>query len=261
MTTRSARIASTSQDATGVLVEVVAIDATQEDPGAVDEEVEALDLDPPEADLDRHRLGDRAVGIAQDDVQRVAARPLRRPALDVGDVEVPGHETVERRRHPRMDVAPAGRLVVREREPGCGPEHDLLVVERPAAQGGPVDRDRLGAERVGDPLERRLDRPARRQLAAREPDRDGQVERAGRQVVGQAGIDADVREVDVAGGVQEDRARDAAVPPLVLVLDVGRVRTISRRAGSACSAPAAGVRSARIPRRGASPCRRRSRRR
>ena len=63
-------------DPAGVLVEVVAVDPADEDPGAVHEQVEALDLDPAEADLDRHLLGDGAGRVAQDDVQRVEARQL-----------------------------------------------------------------------------------------------------------------------------------------------------------------------------------------
>ena len=88
-------------DAPGVLVEVVAVDAADEDARAVDEQVEARDLDPAEADLDRHLLGDVAVGVAQDDVQRVEVRLLGGPALDVGDVEVPG-------RRGRRAAAPSG---------------------------------------------------------------------------------------------------------------------------------------------------------
>ncbi len=53
-------------DAPGVLVEVVAVDAAEEDAGAVDQQVEALDLDPAEPDLDGHLLGDVAVRVAQD---------------------------------------------------------------------------------------------------------------------------------------------------------------------------------------------------
>ena len=98
-----------------------------------------------------------------------------------------------------------------------------------------------------------------RQVAPGEPDRDGQVERAGRQVVGEAGVDPDVGEVDRLGRVQVDRAGDAAVPPLVLVLDVGRVGPLDDRAAGACWRRVGAGRSGRTPRRGGSPCRRRSR--
>ena len=93
-------------DAPGVLVEVVAVDAADEDARAVDEQVEPADLDAPEPDLDRHRLGDGAVRGPQRDMKRVQIRLLCGPAADVRDVDVPGHETVERRRHPGMDASP-----------------------------------------------------------------------------------------------------------------------------------------------------------
>ena len=77
-----------------------------------------------------------------------------------------------------------------------------------------------------DAGEGRLDGMARRELVAGKPDRDGQVERSGRQVVRQAGGRADVGQVDRAGRIEVDRAADPAVPPLVLILDVGRVRPL-----------------------------------
>ena len=65
-------------DPAGVLVEVVAVDAADEDPRAVDQQVQAADLDPAEADPDGGRLGDRAVGGAQR--RRAAGRgPAARP--------------------------------------------------------------------------------------------------------------------------------------------------------------------------------------
>ena len=132
-----------------MLVEIVAVDPADEDPGAIDQQVEALDLDPTEADLDGHLLGDRAGGVAQDDVQRIEAWLLGRPAFDIGDVEMPGHEPFERWRHLAVDDLP-GRLVLGCEQPGRGAEHDPLVVERPAAQALPVDRHGLGAERLVD---------------------------------------------------------------------------------------------------------------
>ena len=66
---------------------------------------------------------------------------------------------------------------------------------------------------------------ARRQHGQRRASRSRRRASA-RRVVGQSGDRLDVGEVDRAGGVQEDRAGDAAVPPLVLVLDVRRVRPL-----------------------------------
>ena len=145
-----------------MLVEVVAVDPAEEDPGAVHEQVEARDLDPAEADLDRHLFDDRAAGVAQDDAQRVEARLLGGPALDVGDVEVPRHEALERRRHLAMDDRP-GRLVLRGEQTRGRAEHDPLVVERPAAQARPVDRHGLGAQRLVDAVEVGLHAPAGRE--------------------------------------------------------------------------------------------------
>ena len=93
-------------DPPGVLVEVVAVDPADEDPGAIDQQVQAADLDPAEADLDGGLLGDRAGRVAQDDVQRVEARLLGRPGFDIRDVEMPRHEAVERWRHPAVDRRP-----------------------------------------------------------------------------------------------------------------------------------------------------------
>ena len=59
-----------------------------------------------------------------------------------------------------------------------------------------------------------------------EADPDLEVQRAGPEVVGEPGDRPDVGEVDRSGRVQEHRAGDPAVPPLVLVLDVRRVRPL-----------------------------------
>ena len=149
-----------------MLVEVVAVDPADEDPGAVDQQVEARDLDPAEADLDGGLLGDRARRVAQDDVQRVEARLLGRPGLDIRDVEMPRHEAVERWRHPAVDRVP-GRCLLFGEQAGGGPVHDPLVVQGPAAQRRPVDRHRLGAERVLDAVEAGLHASSR--AAARAP--------------------------------------------------------------------------------------------
>ena len=76
---------------------------------------------------------------------------------------------------------------------------------------------------VRRPVERRLDRPAGRRLATREPDATVSSSVPVARSSAESGDRADVGEVDGAGRVQEDRTADPAVPPLVLVLDVGRV--------------------------------------
>ncbi len=143
-----------------MLVEVVAVDAADEDARAVDQQVEALDLDPTEADLDGRRLGDRAGRVAEDDVERVEARLLGRPGFDVRDLEVPRHEAVERWRHPAVDDVP-GRCVLLGRAIRSRPVHEPLVVEGPAAERPAIDRHRLGAERVLDAVEVGLDASSR----------------------------------------------------------------------------------------------------
>ena len=222
-------------DPPGVLVEVVAVDAAEEDPGTVDQEVEPDDLDPPEADLDRDGLGDRAIRGVERDVQRVAVRLLRGPAPDGRDLDVPGDEAVERRCHPAVDDVPRG-LVLGRQEARRVTEHQALIVAGPALEAPGVDRGRGGPGGLVRALECRLDRPAGWQRETREADGHGQVERAGRQVVGESGIDPHVGEVDLAGRVQVDRSRDPAVPPLVLVLDEGRVRPLDHAQGQRVAA-------------------------
>ena len=148
-----------ADDASGVLVEVVAVHPADVDPFAVDEQVEAADLDLAEADRDRDRLGDRAVGRAQGHLKRVEVRLLGRPAADGGHVDVPGHETVERRRHARVDPEPQVALLGRE-QAGRVRVHDVLDLAGPALEGRPIDHLGRGGVRLARPVERRLDRPA-----------------------------------------------------------------------------------------------------
>ena len=218
-----------------MLVEVVAVDPAQEDPGTVDQQVQPVDLDAPEADLDGDRLGDRAVGGVERDAQRVAVRLLGGPAPDGRHLDVPRDEAIERRRHPAVDDLPGG-LVRGRQEARRVTEHESLIVARPALEAPAIDRGGRGPQRLVRALERGLHGPAGRQREAREADGHGQVERAGRQVVGQAGVDPHVGEVDVAGRVQEDRSRDPAVPPLVLVLDERRVRPLDHAQGQRVAA-------------------------
>ncbi len=132
-------------DPPGVLVEVVAVDAPQVDPGAVDQQVQALDLDPPEADLGGRLLDDLAIRVAQRDRQRVEVRRLRGPAGDGGEVQVPGDEPVGRRSLAAVDGGPRGLVLGREQAGGLA-VHDPLVVEGPAPERLAVDAPGVTAE-------------------------------------------------------------------------------------------------------------------
>ncbi len=75
----------------------------------------------------------------------------------------------------------------------------------------------------------RLESPPRLRIDPFEPDAHVELERAGVQVVGEPTDRADVRDMDGSRGEQEDRPRDPAVPPLVLILDVARVGPFDHR--------------------------------
>ena len=86
-----------------------------------------------------------------------------------------------------------------------------------------VTDQRLGSNR-GDLVDRladgRFDRPARLGLDPDEANFGPELERPGSEVLGEPADCPDLGQVDPARGVQEDRAGDAAVPPLILILDV-----------------------------------------
>ena len=142
-----------------------------------------------------------------------------------------------------MDGLPGGpRPSARQQARGV-PEHDPLIVAASSLEGPPVDAAGRGSPgRVHDAARappRRV-QPGR-QLAAREA--DASTVRSSVPVVrssARPAIDPDVGEVDVTGRVQEHRAGDPAVPPLVLVLDVRRVGPLDDAQPERCSGPGAG---------------------
>ena len=67
-------------------VVVVAVDALDQHGPAVDQQLVAAHLDPAEADAQRHRVEQRAVGVDQLDPEVVQARVLRRPRLHRSDL-------------------------------------------------------------------------------------------------------------------------------------------------------------------------------
>ncbi len=216
-------------DASGVLVEVVAIHAADEDALAVEQQVDAADVDAPEPDAHDMPLDHRAVRRAQRDHEIAERGRLGRPARHVGDLEVPvdparaGAAPGGGTRRPRRPD-PRGR---RRRPPGrrrCGAGR-WPGTATPGGPGGSYaaltagSRPAISASTIhpavgGD---------------AREPDVDRQVERARGQVVGEAADRRDVGHVHGLRRVQVHRAGDAAVPPLVLVLDVRRVGPLHDR--------------------------------
>ena len=178
--------------ASGVLVEVVAVHAADEDAPAVDEQVDAADLDAPEADPEgrlarrRRRRGERRT---TDRV--VEVRDLRRPRRDVRELgasarprpSAGGSRTASsaRPRRRRSSASSASRLDVavacRSPRPGR--------LQRPAGRAGATAAP---PQRVDPAADRRLDPPAglgRRPPA--KPTSTREVERAGREVVGQPG--------------------------------------------------------------------------
>src|SRR5947207_502629 len=82
-------------DPARVLVEVMAVHAAEEDPPAVDEEVESPDLNPVEADLDLRRLDDLAGWRTKGHPQRTQRRPFGRPWLDRRHLDIPADEAVD----------------------------------------------------------------------------------------------------------------------------------------------------------------------
>ncbi|CAM5699347.1 hypothetical protein SALBM311S_12461 [Streptomyces alboniger] len=178
------------EDPAGERVEVVPVDSPDEHPLAVDQQVAAADLDGAETDTAAGLVGDRAVGVVEPYRQLVQLGCLGRPGADLGD-----------RRGQGGPALPRGAL---------------------------VGRDGLPGERLVQALQLSGDVPARGEETAGVPwvGLDPQPPGA---ALGQVRRHAEVGEVQRVGGVQEHRAGDAAVPPVVLVLDIGRVRPFDDR--------------------------------
>ncbi len=116
-------------DAAGLAVEVVAVDAADEYPPAVEEEVEADDLDPPEADPEVDLLDDGPGRRTEDDGERVEVRHLGRPRPDVAHVGPQGHLADVGRRELPVEPRPVlGLLLLGERHPGDRPVGELAAV-------------------------------------------------------------------------------------------------------------------------------------
>ncbi len=205
LSTRSARIDVRRDDPSGVLVEVVAVDAADEDPPAVDRAGPGRGSRPAGSrpGPSPPRRPPRPGRPERDGGGRGARGALGGPRLDA-----------RRRRgrtRPTGDAAGSARRFLGPPGVGIGvvghgrrsaddvPGHD--VGERPGRgarwpRGRPRGRRRA---RPGSPP-----RPSSRPRARRrrEADIDRQVERAGRQVVGEAGDRADVGEMDRPRRVQ-----------------------------------------------------------
>ena len=155
-------------DPSRVLVEIVAVDAADEDPPAVHEEIEAPDLDTAKSHLDDRPLDHLAGRRVEADLQRVAGRRLRAPRCDAGDAEVEGDAADGRRdlaavgRAPRVEVVGDGGRAPDDPSPGDG-------LERPGGRRRSLARSADGGQEAGD---RRLDDPARTGFGAFEADVD-----------------------------------------------------------------------------------------
>ena len=216
-------------DPAGVLVEVVAVDPADEDPGAVDQQVETRDLDPPEADLDRHLLGDRRrPGRAGRHAAGSAFGCSADQRRDVGDLEVPGDEAVERRRHPG-----GGRAARRSHRPAdSGRPAARRNMSRWSSSVQPSSVVRSTATRLGAERLRRRRRATPRRVqpgGSARPGKPTVTVRSSVPVVRSSARPASTRtSARWTGRVayRKTGRRDPAVPPLVLVLDVGRVRPL-----------------------------------
>ncbi len=204
-------------------VEVVAVDAADEDPPAVDQEVAPGDLDAPEADPDAGGVDGLARGRAERDNDLLERRLLGRPRPDARDRE-PVLDPADRRRvEPAMEGRPVDVALGRRARGvggGAGEEVGLRLGEPALGLWGGRGRDGVAPL---EPGAGHLDRPAGPRIAACRADVHPQVDRPGHEVLGEPADRPDVGEMGRPGRVQDHGPADAAVPPLVLVLDVGRV--------------------------------------
>ncbi len=207
-----------------VPVEVVPVHATDEDAPAIDEQVQPADLHPSEPDLQNELLDDLAAWRAERDREGVEDRHLRRPRSDRGDVGAQDDLADVCRREIGVETRPEIGALRR----GEGHSRDRPVGELAAVAAGTGSLEAAGVghsarEGPGEVREPRFHRPARLGSNAREGDLRADLERAVDQVVGEARDGPDIGEVHPLRCVEEDRPSDAAVPPLVLVLDVAGV--------------------------------------
>ncbi len=176
--------------APGQRMEVVPVDAPDEHPLAVHQQVPLDDLDVTEADAVTRGVGDAAVGAVQPHGQ----------VVQLGRLGVPG-----------AHVRHVGQQPCLAEEVG----HAVVVGV------GPVELRVLGQEVA---VQLTADVPARGQRAARVPHPAVHP-----QVSVPPRPDGDVGEVQRIRRVQQHGAGDTAVPPLVLVLDVRGVRPLHDR--------------------------------
>ncbi len=216
-----------AHDAASVRVEVVAVDAADQDRPAVHEQLAILDLHPAEPDTALDALHDGPVRRAQHDRERPEGRHLGRPRRDVGHQRLEPDAAEPRRPDGGQGPAPGGEVL--ERRQGARGAQAQHVVEPPPRRPGIGDGSRAqvlhrgvrhrGCDRLGQSLQRRLDLPPGLEGEAIPAEGHLDRERAGRAVGVEAGVDLDVSQVGRRRRVQEHGAGDAPVPPLVLVLD------------------------------------------
>ena len=216
---------------TGVLVEVVAVDAPDAGRAAP-----LTSRSTPRTSTRRKptRSSTSSATVAgrreQTDRQGIERRDLGRPGLDAGDLERATRRSLRAAagaggRGPASRSAPLGDASVAA-DDVPGHQTRSRVPSRTSSSRRPAAG--LGTQSTSSPPRRAGPRPSSRLRARcrRTPTRTSRSSVPVRQVVRQAGDRPDVGEIDRPGRVQEDRPRDPAMPPLVLVLDVGRVRPL-----------------------------------
>ncbi len=174
----------------GEVVVVVAVDALDEHGAAVHEELAVLDLGAAEADA-RGVVGDLgAGGVAQGEEERVEAGIFGGPRLDA------------------QAVGGGGDLVV-----GAG--------------GGRGAGELEGGERARGVLVGRVEEAGLDGVgtggAGEVAGAGGDAQAAGAVVVGEAGVEGEVADVERGGGPEVNVAEDAREAPEILVLEVGAV--------------------------------------
>ena len=197
-----------------------------QDPPAVEQQVQAADLDATEADPD---------GMASSTTSPSGDREVTRRSWRAGRLGGPAGHVRDLEVHLDTAGAASGASAVEVRVPALpvigsrpsGPP--TMSAEQDDVAGSTASSERRerqlvrGADAGAQPVGLGLDDPAGRR---RDPGEPESTVRSSVPVVrssARPAIARDVGEVDGARGVQEDGAGDAAVPPLVLVLDVGRV--------------------------------------
>ena len=140
-------------------VEVVPVDAADHHADAVDEEVVADDLDPPEADPVGRPLDGGAVGIVQGDLEVVQVRQLGRPRRDAGHGRLEPQPAHAERSAGLLDRRPDGRLGRVELDAGGPQVLDAAGLDGGERRSGRRPGSRPAWTEAPGPTRRPRDRP------------------------------------------------------------------------------------------------------